>query len=124
MDLTTQSWKCFALTKMDGLVLFDLSKDDLAVMGISALGDHKKLQQLISSLKGSNIEPGPYTAEYRCSMPSQYDEQYSLLPLHESYQCSSDVSSLCDGSPNVSSSDMEDRSLSTERASGKCTYYN
>ena len=41
----------FRTNKIDGLVLLDISKDDLAVMGISALGDCKKLQQLIRSLK-------------------------------------------------------------------------
>ena len=108
----------FRANKIDGLVLLDISKDDLAVMGISALGDRKKLQQLIRSLKASNTELGPCTSEYRCSTLMRYDEQ------HESYQCSSDIPSLCDGSSNVSGSDMEDCSLSTGRAMsiGKCAY--
>ena len=39
--------------KIDGAVLVDLDKDDMKELGISALGDRKKLQQLINQLKNS-----------------------------------------------------------------------
>ena len=43
----------FRDNKIDGAVLADLDKDDMKELGISALGDRKKLQQLINQLKNS-----------------------------------------------------------------------
>lgn len=43
----------FRDNKVDGAVFVDLDKDDMKELGISALGDRKKLQQLIYKLKRS-----------------------------------------------------------------------
>ena len=43
----------FCDNKVDGAVFVDLDKDDMKELGISALGDRKKLQQLIYKLKRS-----------------------------------------------------------------------
>lgn len=50
----------FRVNKIDRTILLDLDKDDVKELGVTALGDRKKLLAIISKLKG---ESDPMTSK-------------------------------------------------------------
>ena len=78
----------FRANKIDRNVFIDLDKDDMKELGIMALGDRKRLQQIGAKLRGTTVSSiGPLT-----SIPSHYnwngeDSSSDVLPEMQ-IQCS------------------------------------